>query len=217
MAVFGNGNLKPWADGHCLFTRWPGNKWHLPLQNGQGLHTEIKTRTNHTIRKETSTGNGNSMKKDASGNVPHLVFLSVIWKIKLQGDITTEKSKRPLSISSDSVKSIQFMSFIMPIFAWNAPLISLIFLRRYLIFHSIVFLYFFALITEKGFLISPCYSLEICVQMGIPFLFSFAFHFSSFLSYLEGLFQQPFCFVAFLFLGDGLDHCLLYNVTNLHL
>ena len=33
--------------------------------------------------------------------------------------------------------------------------------------HSIVFLYFFALITEKGFLISPCYSLELCIQMGI--------------------------------------------------
>ena len=36
---------------------------------------------------------------------------------------------------------------------------------------SIVFLYFFALITEKGFLISPCYSLELCIQMDIfPFL-----------------------------------------------
>ena len=30
--------------------------------------------------------------------------------------------------------------------------------------HSIVFLYFFALITEEGFLISPCYSLEPCIQ-----------------------------------------------------
>src|SRR5574337_567686 len=50
--------------------------------------------------------------------------------------------------------------------------------------HSIVFLYFFALITEKGFLISPCYSLELCIQMGISFLLSFAFHVSSFLSYL---------------------------------
>ena len=28
--------------------------------------------------------------------------------------------------------------------------------------HSVVFLYFFALITEEGFLISPCYSLELC-------------------------------------------------------
>ena len=78
--------------------------------------------------------------------------------------------------------------------------------------HSIVFLYFFALITEEGFLISPCYSLELCIQMGISFLFSFAFCFSSFHSYLKGLVREPFCFFAFLFLGDGLDPCLLYNV-----
>ena len=32
--------------------------------------------------------------------------------------------------------------------------------------HSIVFLYFFALITEEGFLISPCYSLKLHIQMG---------------------------------------------------
>ena len=50
--------------------------------------------------------------------------------------------------------------------------------------HSIVFLYFFALITKEGFLISPCCSLELCIQMGISFLFSFAFRFSSFHSYL---------------------------------
>ena len=50
--------------------------------------------------------------------------------------------------------------------------------------HSIVFLYLFALITEEGFLISPCYTLEFCIQIGISFLFSFAFLFSSFLSYL---------------------------------
>jgi len=35
--------------------------------------------------------------------------------------------------------------------------------------HSIVFLYFFALITEEGFLISPFYFLELCIQMGISF------------------------------------------------
>ena len=33
--------------------------------------------------------------------------------------------------------------------------------------HSIVFLYFFAQITEEGFLISSCNSLELCIQMGI--------------------------------------------------
>ena len=31
--------------------------------------------------------------------------------------------------------------------------------------HSVDFLYFFALITEEGFLISYCYSLELCIQM----------------------------------------------------
>ena len=30
--------------------------------------------------------------------------------------------------------------------------------------HSVVFLYFFALITEEGFLISSCYSLELCIS-----------------------------------------------------
>ena len=50
--------------------------------------------------------------------------------------------------------------------------------------HSIVYLYFFALIIEEGFLISSCYSLELCIQMGISFLFSFSFCFSSFHSYL---------------------------------
>ena len=33
--------------------------------------------------------------------------------------------------------------------------------------HSIVFLCFLALITEEVFLISPCYSLELCIQMGM--------------------------------------------------
>ena len=62
--------------------------------------------------------------------------------------------------------------------------------------HSFVFLYFFALITEEGFLISPCYSLELCIQKSISFLFSFAFSVSSFLSYLLRPPQTtilPFC------------------------
>ena len=45
--------------------------------------------------------------------------------------------------------------------------------------HSVVFLYFSELITEEGFLISSCYSLELCIQMPISFLFSCAFRFSS--------------------------------------
>ena len=39
-----------------------------------------------------------------------------------------------------------------------------------------------------------------------PFLFGFHL---SFLSYLKGLLRQPFCLFVFIFLEDGLEHCLL--------
>ena len=78
--------------------------------------------------------------------------------------------------SSASVRSILFLSFIVPIFAWNVTLISN-FLEISSLSHSIVFFYFFALINEEGLLI-PCYSLEPCIQMDICFLFFFAFLFS---------------------------------------
>ena len=80
--------------------------------------------------------------------------------------------------------------------------------------HSIVFLYIFALMAEEGFLIPPCCSLELCIQMGISFLFSFTF----WLLFFTQLFVRPpqttilpFCISFF---GDGLDHCLLYNVMR---
>ena len=56
--------------------------------------------------------------------------------------------------------------------------------------HSVVFLYFFALIAEEGFLISSFCFLELCIQMLISFLFSFAFHFASFHSYMQVRTQQ---------------------------
>ena len=62
------------------------------------------------------------------------------------------------------------------------PLYLLFSWRNLYLSHSIVFLYFFALITEEAFffffLISPCYSLELYIQMGISFFFSFVFSFS---------------------------------------
>ena len=83
-------------------------------------------------------------------------------------------------ISSASVRSIPLLSFIEPIFTWNVLLAPLIFLKKISsLSHSIAFLYFFALITEESFLISLYYSLELYIQMGISFLFSSDFHFSS--------------------------------------
>ena len=42
-------------------------------------------------------------------------------------------------ISSASVRSIAFLSFIKPIFAWNVPLVSLLFLKRSLVFPTLLF------------------------------------------------------------------------------
>ena len=45
----------------------------------------------------------------------------------------------PFLISSASVRSILFLSFIVSIFAWNVPLVSLIFLKRSLVFPILLF------------------------------------------------------------------------------
>ena len=103
-------------------------------------------------------------------------------------------------ISSASVRSIPFLSFIVLIFAWNVPLVSNFFEEISSPSHSIIFLYFFALIAEEGFLISPCYSLELCIQMGISFLFCFAFSFS-FLFLCKASYDNHFAFLHFFFLS----------------
>ena len=115
-------------------------------------------------------------------------------------------------ISSASVRSIPFLSFIVPIFAWNIPLVSLIFLKKFLLFPIPLFSsIFFVLITEEGFLISPCYSLELCIQMGISFLSPLP---------LASLLSSAICkassdnHFAFPFRGNGFDHHLLHNVMN---
>ena len=109
-------------------------------------------------------------------------WLSGLWRSFLYNSVY---SCHLFLISSASVRSIRFLSFIKPIFAWHVPLGISNFLEKISsLSHSVIFLYFFALIAEEGFLISSCYSLELCIQMLISFLFSFAFCFSSFHSYL---------------------------------
>ena len=82
-----------------------------------------------------------------------------------------------------SVRSIPFCPSLSPSLHEIFPGISNFLEEISSLSHSIVFLYFFALITDEGFLISLCYSLKLCIRMGISFLFSFAFLFPSFPSY----------------------------------
>ena len=65
--------------------------------------------------------------------------------------------------------------------------------------YSVVFLYFFALMAEEDFLISPCYSLELCIQMAISFLFSFASRL--FTAICKTSSDSHFAFLHFFFLG----------------
>ena len=60
---------------------------------------------------------------------------------------------------------------------WNVPLVSLIFLKRPLVFLILLFPSTFLHCSHRKafFLISPFYSLELCIQMGIYILFSFSF------------------------------------------
>ena len=87
-------------------------------------------------------------------------------------------------ISSASVRSLTFVSFIVPLVA-SILLSNLYFLQFY------YFPLILAVFTYEDFLIFPCYSPELCIPLCISFLFSFAFHFSYFLSCF-------FLFVCFL-------------------
>ena len=63
-------------------------------------------------------------------------WLSWLWRSFLYSSVY---SCHLFWISSASVKSIPFLSFIEPIFAWNVPLVSLIFLKRPLVFPILLF------------------------------------------------------------------------------
>ena len=79
--------------------------------------------------------------------------------------------------------------------------------------HSIVFLYFFALISKEGFLISPCYSLELCIQVGISlFLLCFSLLFFSLLVTAKYYTAMDVCHIfPFLFLIRDIFQLLTTN------
>ena len=64
-------------------------------------------------------------------------WLSGLWRAFLYS--SSVYSCHLFLISSYSVRSLLFLSFIEPIFAWNVPLISLIFLKRSLVFPILLY------------------------------------------------------------------------------
>ena len=91
-------------------------------------------------------------------------------------------------ISSASVRSIPFLSFIEFIFAWNVPLVSLNFPEEISsLSHSVVFLYFFALFAKEGFLYLSLLFFGILHSNGYIFPFSICFS----LPFFSQLFVRP--------------------------
>ena len=121
-----------------------------------------------------------------------------------------------LLISSASVRSLTFLSCIVPNFAWSIPMESSVFLKRSILFTIYYCPIILAFFTYKFFLISSCYSLEVCISLGVSFPVLFAVHFSHFLSCFEGLLRQSLSMLTFVFLEDAFGHHFPYNVTNLH-
>ena len=113
-------------------------------------------------------------------------------------------------IFSASFRSLLFLSFIVPIFAWNVPLVSLIFLKRSLVFPILLFSS-----------ISLHWSSRKAFLSLLAVLWNSAFRwvylslsplpFDSFLSYLYTLLRQPLCLLAFLFIWNGFGPCLLFS------
>ena len=64
-------------------------------------------------------------------------WLSGLWRCYLYS--SSVYSWHLFLISSASVRSIPFLSFNEPIFTWNVPLVSLIFLKRSLVFPILLF------------------------------------------------------------------------------
>ena len=63
----------------------------------------------------------------------------IIWDMKIFLYSSSVYSCHLFLISSASVRSLPFLSFIEPIFAWNIPLVSIIFLKRCLVFPILLF------------------------------------------------------------------------------
>ena len=147
-----------------------------------------------------------------------LSWLSGSWRSFLY--ISSVYSCHLFLISSASVRSLPFLSFIKSIFAWNVPfsqsVSQSVFLKRSLVFPILLFSS-----------VSLHWSLRKAFLSLLALLWNSAFRWVylpfSPLPFASLLFSvickassdSYFAFLHFFFLGDSLDHCLLYNVINL--
>ena len=147
-----------------------------------------------------------------SGWVITPLWLSGSWRSFLYGFYVY--SCHLFLISSASVRSTPFLSFIVFTFAWKVPLVSLIFLKRSLV---IPILLFSSISLHQSLRKAFLYLLAILWNSAFKWVYiSFStLPFASFLfsAICKASSDNHF---ASLFLENGLDHCLLYTATNFH-
>ena len=139
----------------------------------------------------------------------------VIWVLKIFLYSSSVYSCYLFLISSASVRSILFLCFIVPIFACNVPLVSLIFLKRCLVFPILLFSSIsLHCLVRKAFLSLLAVFWDSAFRWSI---FSFFLCYS--LLFFPQLFVRPpqttilpFCISCS---WDGFNHHLLSNIMNL--
>ena len=139
----------------------------------------------------------------------------IIWVLKIFLYTSSVYSCHLFLISSASVRSIPFLSFIEPIFAWNVPLVPLIFLKRSLVFLILLFssislhwLLKKAFLSLLAILWNSAFKWEYLSSP--PLLFTSLL----FTAICKASSDSRFAYLHFFFLGMVLLH-LPYNVMNL--
>ena len=173
-------------------TRLP-HSWDSPGKNtGVGCHFLLQCRKVKSESKVVQSCQTLSNPVDCSlpGSTVHGIFQARVLEWGA------------IAFSISYARYLLFLSFIVPILAWNISLISLFSWKRSLVFPIL----FFSSISlhwslRKAFFISPCYSLELCIQMGISFLFSFPFTSHLFTVICKASSGNYFVFLPFFFLG----------------
>ena len=141
----------------------------------------------------------------------------VIWVINIFFLYCSSVYSCHLLISYASIRSLLFLSFNVPTFAWKVPLVSLVFLKR-----SIVFpIQLFSLVSwqwylRKAFLSLPALLWNSPFKMGVSLHLSFTFCFSSFQSYGKASPESHFAFLRFFFLRFLLPFSCTMSQTSVH-
>ena len=106
--------------------------------------------------------------------------------------------------SSASVRSLTFLTFIVPIILWGVPLVALIFLKRSILFTILLFFSNSCSVHLWRLSYLSLLFSRTLHSIGYIFPFLFAFHFSYFLSCFKASSGNPFFFSRLFFLGTVL-------------